>query len=69
MEEYGQWEGLEISSHTLRRMFGTRLVRMKGVDLVTVAALMTHESLDTTAIYTRASEEDVAEAVVNLATG
>jgi len=35
--------------------------------LVTVAAMMGHESLDTTAIYTRPSEEDMAEAVETLA--
>jgi len=63
---YGQRAGLEISPHTLRHTFGTRLVRGKTVDLVTVAAMMGHESLDTTAIYTRPSEEDMAAAVETL---
>jgi len=61
-----QRAALEISPHTLRHTFGTRLVRRKGVDLVTVAAMMGHESLDTTAIYTQPSEEDMAEAVETL---
>jgi len=38
----------------------------QGVHLVTVAAMMGHESLDTTAIYTKPSEEDMAEAVETL---
>jgi site-specific recombinase XerD len=46
--------------------FGTRLVRGGEVDLVTVAAMMGHESLDTTAIYTQPTEEDMAEAVETL---
>ena len=62
----GQHAGLEISPHTLRHTFGTRLVRGKGIDLVTVAAMMGHESLETTAIYTQPSEEDMAEAVETL---
>ena len=66
VKQYGRHAGLEISPHTLRHTFGTRLVRRKGVDLVTVAAMMGHESLDTTAIYTRPSEEDMAEAVETL---
>jgi integrase/recombinase XerD len=48
---------------TLRHTFGTRLVRRKGVDLVKVATMMGHESLNTTAIYIQPTEEDMAEAV------
>ena len=66
VKKYGERAGLEISPHTLRHTFGTRLVRRKGVDLVTVAAMMGHESLDTTAIYTQPSEEDMTEAVETL---
>ena len=66
VKQYGQRAGLEISPHTLRHTFGTRLVRRKGIDLVTVAAMMGHESLDTTALYTQPSEEDMAEAVETL---
>jgi site-specific recombinase XerD len=69
VKQYGQRAGLEISPHTLRHTFGTRLVRGKEVDLVTVAAMMGHESLDTTAIYTRPSEEDMAAAVETLGIG
>ena len=66
VKQYGEWAGLTISPHTLRHTFGTRLVRTKGVDLVTVATMMGHESLDTTAIYTQPSEEDMTEAVETL---
>ena len=67
VKQYGQRAGLRISPYTLRHTFGTRLVRGKEVDLVIVAAMMGHESLDTTAIYTRPSEEDMAQAVETLA--
>jgi site-specific recombinase XerD len=65
VRKYGQRAGLEISPHTLRHTFGTRLVR-SGIDLVTVAAMMGHESLDTTALYTQPTREDMAEAVESL---
>jgi len=67
VKQYGQRAGLTISPHTLRHTFGTRLARSKDVDLVTVATMMGHESLDTTALYTRPSEEDMANAVEKLA--
>jgi site-specific recombinase XerD len=67
VKQYGQRAGLDISPHTLRHTFGTRLARSKDVDLVTVATMMGHESLDTTALYTRPSEEDMANAVETLA--
>ena len=55
-----QRAGLEISSHTLRHTFGTRLAWRHRVHLVTVAAMIGHESLETTALYTKPSEEDTA---------
>jgi len=68
VNKYGQRAGLSISPHTLRHTFGTRLVR-SGTDLVTVAAMMGHESLDTTAIYTQPTADDMANAVEGLAVG
>lgn len=67
VKKYGQQAGLEISPHILRHTFGTRLLRDENVDLVTVASMMGHESLDTTVVYTKPSEEDMAEATERLA--
>jgi integrase/recombinase XerC len=56
--------GLEdhVTSHVLRHTFGTELTR-NGVDIVTVAELMGHASLETTRLYTRPSEADMQRAV------
>jgi site-specific recombinase XerD len=69
VKKYGERAGVELSPHTLRHTFGTRLVRSGEVDLVTVSAMMGHESLDTTAIYTHPTEDDMAEAAETLAEG
>jgi len=66
VKKYGERAGLDISPHDLRHTYGTRLVREEGVDLVIVATLMGHKSLDTTAIYTKPSEEDMARAAEKL---
>ena len=52
----------EITSHILRHTFGTELTR-SGVDIVTVAELMGHASLETTRLYTRPAAEDMQRAV------
>jgi site-specific recombinase XerD len=52
----------EVTSHRLRHTFGTELTR-KGVDIVTVAELMGHASLETTRLYTRPSADDMQRAV------
>ncbi|SRR5579871_777711 len=52
----------EVTSHRLRHTFGTELVR-QGVDIVTVAELMGHASLETTRGYTRPTEADMQRAV------
>ncbi len=51
-----------VTSHVLRHTFGTELTR-SGVDLVTVAELMGHASLETTRLYTRPSAADLQRAV------
>jgi len=51
-----------VTSHRLRHTFGTELTR-SGVDIVTVAELMGHASLETTRAYTRPSEADMQRAV------
>lgn len=56
-----------VTSHVLRHTFGTELTR-DGVDLVTVAELMGHASLETTRLYTRPSADDMQRAVDLLST-
>lgn len=51
-----------VHPHTLRHTFGTQLLR-NGIDIVIVADLMGHATLDTTRSYTRSSETDRARAI------
>jgi integrase/recombinase XerD len=55
-----------ITSHMLRHTFGTELTR-SGTDIVTVAELMGHASLETTRLYTRPSAADMQRAIDLLA--
>lgn len=54
--------GIDACPHTLRHTAATRWIRA-GVDLVTVAELLGHASLDTTRVYTLPSADDLAAAV------
>lgn len=51
-----------VTGHVLRHTFGTELTR-RGVDIVTVAELMGHASLETTRLDTRPSAADVRRAI------
>jgi len=65
--KYARLAGLEdVSPHTLRHTFG-KLALDEGENLVTVAHLMGHSWLDTTAIYTQPSQRDLEDAVEKLA--
>jgi integrase/recombinase XerC len=66
VREYARRAGVEAHPHVLRHTFATRLLREAGADLVTVAELLGHESLNTTARYTRPSEADLEAAVERL---
>lgn len=66
--KYGQRAGLvEVTPHTLRHTFARTLLAA-GVPLSDVADLLGHSSLDTTRIYTKASETDLLAAVARLET-
>lgn len=56
----------DVTPHTLRHTFAKSLMD-NGVSLEKVAALLGHESLDTTRLYITPGEKDLAEAVAGLA--
>ena len=49
-----------VSAHTLRHTFALGYLRDHPGKLVELAGLLGHDSLDTTAVYTRPSREDLA---------
>jgi len=51
---------IPVSAHTLRHTFALGYLRQNPGKLVELATLLGHDSLDTTAIYTLPSEEDLA---------
>jgi site-specific recombinase XerD len=64
--KYAQQARLEdVSPHTLRHTFGKSALDA-GVDLVTVSRLLGHARLETTAIYTTPSAQDLEQAVEQL---
>ncbi len=67
VKKYGNKVGLDdLTPHSLRHTFGTMLIRKHKVDIVTTAALMGHENISTTAIYTKPNQQDMIEAVEKL---
>jgi len=67
VKKYAKAAGIEnVSPHTFRHTVATRLVRDPAVDLVTAATFLGHSRLDTTARYSRPSEEDLATAAERL---
>src|SRR5438067_4460726 len=56
-------ERIAVTAHALRHTFTRNYLQANPGGLVELAALLGHESLDTTAIYTKASQESLAAAV------
>jgi site-specific recombinase XerD len=51
---------MPVSPHTMRHCFALRYLKHNPGKLVELATLLGHESLDTTAVYTQPSAEDLA---------
>jgi len=51
---------IRVSAHTLRHTFALAFLRDNPGKLVELANLLGHDSLDTTALYTRSSRDDLA---------
>ncbi len=66
LKALGREAGVDVHPHALRHTFATRLLREARADLVTVAHLLGHQSVATTAIYTQPSEQEKAHAVERL---
>jgi site-specific recombinase XerD len=63
---YARLAGLEdVTPHTLRHTFGKQTLDA-GADLVTVSRLLGHQRLETTAIYTTPSAQDLEKAVARI---
>ncbi|MDQ2765254.1 MAG: site-specific integrase, partial [Pseudomonadota bacterium] len=56
----GRLKRVAVSAHTLRHTFALGYLRDNPGKLVELASLLGHDSLDTTAIYTRPSRDDLA---------
>ena len=52
-----------LSAHSLRHTFALAWLRQHPGQLVELAQLLGHDRLDTTALYTRASSEDLARSI------
>ncbi len=68
VKQYAKQAGLEnVTPHILRHSFAKQALDSES-DLVTVATLLGHQRLETTAIYTKPSERDLEKAVERLET-
>src|SRR5262249_42095386 len=59
-----QWAGIDrvrVSAHTLRHTFALNYLPQSPGKLLEFAGLLGHESLDTTALYTRPFSEELAQ--------
>lgn len=52
---------VKVTPHTLRHTFATNYLRTNPGCLIELSTLLGHESLDTTAIYTKSSQEHLAD--------
>jgi hypothetical protein len=52
---------VRVSAHALRHTFALNYLRQSPGKLLELASLLGHESLDTTAIYTRPSSEELVQ--------
>lgn len=60
---YAAITGVKFTPHTLRHTFAHRFLATSNNDIVALAQVLGHESLNTTAIYTKRSQEELQQRV------
>jgi site-specific recombinase XerD len=63
---YSAITGVSFTPHTLRHTFAHRFLAATHNDIVALAQILGHESLNTTAIYTRRSQDELQQRVDEL---
>ncbi len=56
---------ISVSAHTLRHTFALNYLKQNPGKIVDLANLLGHESLDTTAVYTKPSQADLSRDLEN----
>ena len=64
--KYSAISGVAFSAHTLRHSFAHRFLQQTNNDLVALAQLLGHESLNTTAIYTKRGQDELQQKIDGL---
>ena len=57
--------GLSYTTHTLRHTAATLMYQESGVDILTLQAILGHQNVATTSIYTHMNQEQVRDAMEN----
>lgn len=57
---------INVTPHTLRHTFAANYLKSNPSGLIELATLLGHDSLNTTAVYTKASKEKLAEGIENI---
>lgn len=63
---YAAITGVLFTPHTLRHTFAHRFLTATGNDIVALAQILGHESLNTTAIYTRRGQDELQASIDGL---
>ncbi len=63
---YSAITGVSFTPHTLRHTFAHRLLASTNNDIVALAQILGHESLNTTSIYTKRSQDELQRRIDDL---